>query len=73
MKYVQDLIQELDLPYDYVSEQDIKIFCRNANSLHLVRGTKISDEYDKSTIANIVGKPIKYFSLNSCMISFMMT
>ncbi|XP_026478929.1 nedd8-activating enzyme E1 regulatory subunit-like [Ctenocephalides felis] len=59
MKYVQDLIQELDLPYDYVSEQDIKIFCRNANSLHLVRGTKISDEYDKSTIANIVASGLE--------------
>lgn len=60
MKYVQDLIQELDLPVDYVTEQDVKIFCRNANSLHLVRGTKISDEYDKSTVASTVGMYMKY-------------
>uniref|UniRef100_A0A6M2DU04 NEDD8-activating enzyme E1 regulatory subunit n=1 Tax=Xenopsylla cheopis TaxID=163159 RepID=A0A6M2DU04_XENCH len=59
MKYVQDLIQELDLPVDYVTEQDVKIFCRNANSLHLVRGTKISDEYDKSTVASTVASGLE--------------
>lgn len=48
----QQLLKELDKPSDSITEKDVKLFCREAANLAVIRGTKISDEYDKSYRAN---------------------
>jgi NEDD8-activating enzyme E1 regulatory subunit len=44
----QQLLQELGKSSDLITEKDVKLFCREAANISIIRGTKISDEYDKS-------------------------
>ncbi|KDR22868.1 NEDD8-activating enzyme E1 regulatory subunit [Zootermopsis nevadensis] len=46
---VQQLLHQLNQPPDTITEKDVKLFCKHASSLHLVRGTSIADEYDPKT------------------------
>lgn len=42
---VQHLLHVLNQPPECVSEGDVKIFCRHASELDLIRGSSIEDEY----------------------------
>lgn len=42
---VQHLLHVLNQPPESVSEGDVKIFCRHAAELGLIRGSSIEDEY----------------------------
>lgn len=44
---VQQLLQHVNLPDDTITEQDIKIFCKHASELCVIRGTRIADEYER--------------------------
>lgn len=46
---VQQLLHQLNQPADTITETDVKTFCKHASSLHLLRGTRIADEYDPKT------------------------
>ncbi|XP_046996258.1 NEDD8-activating enzyme E1 regulatory subunit [Schistocerca americana] len=46
---VQQLLHQLNQPADTITETDVKTFCKHASNLHLLRGTRIADEYDPKT------------------------
>lgn len=46
---VQQLLHQLNQPLDTITEREVKLFCKYASSLYLVRGTSIADEYDPKT------------------------
>ncbi|PNF39299.1 NEDD8-activating enzyme E1 regulatory subunit [Cryptotermes secundus] len=54
---VQQLLHQLNQPPDTITEKEVKLFCKYASSLYLVRGTSIADEYDPKTLnaQNIAG------------------
>uniref|UniRef100_A0A1Q3FA90 NEDD8-activating enzyme E1 regulatory subunit n=1 Tax=Culex tarsalis TaxID=7177 RepID=A0A1Q3FA90_CULTA len=43
----RQLLKELNKPNDLITERDVRLFCREAANVAIVRGTKIADEYDK--------------------------
>ncbi|EDS44112.1 NEDD8-activating enzyme E1 regulatory subunit [Culex quinquefasciatus] len=43
----RQLLKELNKPNDLITEKDVRLFCREAANIAIVRGTKIADEYDK--------------------------
>ncbi|XP_025411774.1 NEDD8-activating enzyme E1 regulatory subunit-like [Sipha flava] len=43
---VQLLLQNLNLPDDTITEQDIKVLCKHASELSVIRGSRIADEYE---------------------------
>lgn len=44
----QQLLRSLGLEEDLIQEEDVHLFCREVSGLAVFRGTKISDEYEKS-------------------------
>uniref|UniRef100_A0A336LIK4 NEDD8-activating enzyme E1 regulatory subunit n=1 Tax=Culicoides sonorensis TaxID=179676 RepID=A0A336LIK4_CULSO len=55
----QQLLKELDKPSDTITEKDVKLFCREAANLAVIRGTKVSDEYDKGYKANNIARGLE--------------
>ena len=54
---VQQLLHQLNQPADTISESEVKQFCKHASCLHVIRGTKIAEEYlPKSANAALIGK-----------------
>lgn len=52
----QSYLKELGLPPETICDKTVRLFCRESAGLAVLRGTKISDEYEKSSkIVNIVG------------------
>lgn len=50
---VQQLLQDINLPDDTITEHDIKVFCKHASELCVIRGTRIADEYEsKGSVDN---------------------
>lgn len=47
-RHVQQLLQELNLSSDFITDKDVQLFCREVASIGLTRGTRISDEYDRT-------------------------
>lgn len=43
----QDILQEINLPSELISERDARLFCRESATISVINGTKIADEYDK--------------------------
>lgn len=43
----RQLLKELNKPNDLITEKDVRLFCREAANIAIVRGTKIAVEYDK--------------------------
>lgn len=55
-------MHELGQPADLITERDVKLFCRHAHELNVLRGTSIVDEYGTNTttssyIANSLENP----------------
>lgn len=47
---VQQLLHQLGLNPDLISESDTRLFCKHSSSLAVVRGTKLADEYDNRVV-----------------------
>lgn len=47
LRRVQELLKDLNKPNDWISEKDVRLFCREAANISVIRGSKISDEYEK--------------------------
>ncbi|KAJ6644185.1 Nedd8-activating enzyme E1 regulatory subunit [Pseudolycoriella hygida] len=45
--HAQNHLRSLNLSSDLITESDVKLFCREAATISLLRGTKIADEYEK--------------------------
>uniref|UniRef100_A0AAG5DDM8 NEDD8-activating enzyme E1 regulatory subunit n=1 Tax=Anopheles atroparvus TaxID=41427 RepID=A0AAG5DDM8_ANOAO len=43
----RQLLKELNKPNDLITEKDVRLFCREAANIAIVRGSKIADEFDK--------------------------
>lgn len=56
---VQQLLQELNLQSELISEKDVRLFCRESAHLSIFRGTKISDEYISGYSAKAVSDNIE--------------
>lgn len=52
----QQLLRSLGLEEDLIQEEDVHLFCREVSGLAVFRGTKISDEYEKSYKSVHIGK-----------------
>jgi NEDD8-activating enzyme E1 regulatory subunit len=50
----QQLLHEIGKSSDVITEKDVKLFCREAANITVIRGTKISDEYDKTYKATTI-------------------
>ncbi|KAG5680702.1 hypothetical protein PVAND_010193 [Polypedilum vanderplanki] len=46
---VQELLEELNKSCDWITEKDVRLFCREAAYIAIIRGSKISDEYEKGS------------------------
>ncbi|XP_055629683.1 nedd8-activating enzyme E1 regulatory subunit-like [Toxorhynchites rutilus septentrionalis] len=42
----RQLLEEINKPVDLITEQEVRLFCREAANLCIIRGSKIADEYD---------------------------
>lgn len=52
----QEILCKLGKPPNFISELEIKVFCKNAHCLRVLRGRSIQDEYDPKTsnVKNLV-------------------
>ena len=73
---VQQLLKELELSSDLISEKDVKLFSRESAHLAVIRGNKIADEYFASFLAceefrneRIEKKKKKRERENSCLVA----
>lgn len=63
--HVQQLLQNINLPDDTISEQDVKTFCKHASEICVIRGTRIADEYErKGSTENDICEFNVYSNLN---------
>ncbi|KAI8115121.1 Nedd8-activating enzyme E1 regulatory subunit [Lucilia cuprina] len=44
----QAILKELGLPLDCITEKTVRLFCKESSGLTVIRGSKISDEYEKN-------------------------
>ncbi|CAG9583205.1 unnamed protein product [Danaus chrysippus] len=49
---VQEIVAQLHC--DSISDAEVKLFCRHAHDLHLIRGSNISSEYQMGTVASYI-------------------
>jgi len=68
---VQQLLHQLNQPADTISESDVKQFCKHAACLHVMRGTKIAEEYlPKSANAALIAQELE--NPDSMMVYYVM-
>lgn len=68
---VQQLLHQLNQPADTISESDVKQFCKHAACLHVIRGSKIAEEYvSKSTNAALIAQELE--NPDSMMVYYVM-
>lgn len=56
---VEVLLKDLNKSNDWVSEKDVRLFCREAAYIAVVRGTKITDEYEKGPKASTISDELE--------------
>lgn len=56
---VQELLKELNKSSDWISDKDVRLFCREAAYIAVTRGTKISDEYEKGSKASTISEELE--------------
>ncbi|XP_018574459.1 NEDD8-activating enzyme E1 regulatory subunit [Anoplophora glabripennis] len=44
------IARNLGLPQDVITENEVKLFCKHASELHVVRGSCIADEYERTSL-----------------------
>ncbi|XP_065162078.1 NEDD8-activating enzyme E1 regulatory subunit [Atheta coriaria] len=47
---VTQILRNLNQPADAITEAEVKLFCKHANQLYVVRGTCIADEYQRNSV-----------------------
>lgn len=52
-KRAQQLLRELNLPSEMIKEKDVKLFCREFNTIAALKGSSIADEYEKPSVSVI--------------------
>lgn len=55
----RQLLKELNKQNDFITEKDVRLFCREAANLAIIRGSKISDEYDKAYKASQISTALE--------------
>lgn len=45
-----EIAKDLGLGQDFISEQEVKLFCKHASELHVTYGTCLADEYEKNNV-----------------------
>ncbi|CAG9761541.1 unnamed protein product [Ceutorhynchus assimilis] len=45
-----EIIRNLGLPQDSITESEVKYFCKHSSELHLIRGSCLADEYQKTSL-----------------------
>ncbi|KAG8235623.1 hypothetical protein J437_LFUL014881 [Ladona fulva] len=68
---VQQLLHQLNQPPDTILEKDVKLFCKEARNLYVVRGRPIADEYDPKT-ANVPEIMLNLEDPDSIMVYYVM-
>lgn len=56
---VQELLKELNKSSDWISEKDVRLFCREAAYISVTRGTKIADEYEKGSGKSLIADELE--------------
>ncbi|CRL02213.1 CLUMA_CG015393, isoform A [Clunio marinus] len=56
---VQQLLKELNKSSDWISEKDVRLFCREAAYISVTRGSKISDEYEKGSKTSMISDELE--------------
>ena len=55
--YVQEALNDLQLPSSFITKDQVKLFCKNASFLKLLRGKSVQDEYKdgslKESLSNV--------------------
>ena len=56
MSRVERLLLNINKPYDFISEQEVKLFCKNAYFLHVIKYRSMCQEYgpQSSKIDNLL-------------------
>jgi amyloid beta precursor protein binding protein 1 len=57
MTRVERLLLNINKPFDYITEQTIRLYCKNAYFLKLINYRSLATEYDPQTsvIASLIG------------------
>lgn len=63
----QEYLKGLDMPSDLITENDARLFCREASTLHVLRGSKIADEYEKGSNSNKISDGLE---MNETLMGF---
>uniref|UniRef100_U5EXE7 NEDD8-activating enzyme E1 regulatory subunit n=1 Tax=Corethrella appendiculata TaxID=1370023 RepID=U5EXE7_9DIPT len=58
-RYAEQLMKELNKPNDLITEKDARLFCKEAASIALYRGTKISEQYEKNYKATNIAEGLE--------------
>uniref|UniRef100_A0A6P7FQU9 NEDD8-activating enzyme E1 regulatory subunit n=1 Tax=Diabrotica virgifera virgifera TaxID=50390 RepID=A0A6P7FQU9_DIAVI len=45
-----DMARDLGLPLDAITQSEVKLFCKHASELHVVRGSCVADEYERTRL-----------------------
>lgn len=53
-KRAQQLLQELNLSSDLITDKDVKLFCREFASIAVLRGSCVADEYEKQPSTDVI-------------------
>lgn len=54
LRRVHELLEQLNKSCDWITESKVRLFCREASHLSVMRGSKIADEYEKGTNAELI-------------------
>lgn len=55
---VERILLNINKPFDYISEKEVKLYCKNVYHLKNIRYKSVSQEYDPQTsnIGSLIGK-----------------
>lgn len=59
LRRVQENLEELNKSCDWITEKDVRLFCREASHLSVTRGTKIADEYEKGSNTTLIANELE--------------
>lgn len=57
---VERILLNINKPFDYINEQEVKLYCKNAYNLKNIRYKSVSQEYDPQTsnLGSLIGYSI---------------
>lgn len=57
----QEYLKQLALPADSIDERSVRLICKEAAGLAVIRGTRIAEEYEKSSRLLPLGKDLSIY------------